>query len=409
MKDWTPFLISWNITKRCNLKCRHCYLDAAELSSPKGELTSDEALALVDDIASINPNTMLILTGGEPLLRDDVFDIAKYASSKGLMVVLGTNGSLIDDDTACKISESNIKGIGISIDSLKPLSHDRFRGLDGAWGKTVSGIEALKRRNIDFQLQITVTKNNYDEIPAVIEYAYKKGARAVNVFFLVCIGRGQEMTDITPKQYEEMLVYLANAQKEYEDKIMVRARCAPHFLRVVQQINPDSEIMKGATSGCLAGTHYFRITPEGDVTPCPYLPTVAGNVRKQRLSDIWVHADIFKTLRDPVYKGNCKDCEFNEVCGGCRARAYAEKGDVMEGDSWCEYEKGRGKGQGARGKEKDAEILWTDEAKERLDKVPVFLRTMVKKGVEGYARRKGLKEITPDIMMEMRKRVNAGR
>ncbi|MBI5893648.1 MAG: radical SAM protein, partial [Deltaproteobacteria bacterium] len=249
MKDWTPFLISWNITKRCNLKCRHCYLDAAELSSPKGELTSDEALALVDDIASINPNTMLILTGGEPLLRDDVFDIAKYASSKGLMVVLGTNGSLIDDDTACKISESNIKGIGISIDSLKPLSHDRFRGLDGAWEKTVAGIEALKRHNIDFQLQITVTKNNYDEIPAVIEYAYKKGARAVNVFFLVCTGRGQEMTDITPKQYEDMLKYLANAQKEYEDKIMVRARCAPHFLRVVQQINPDSEIMKGATSG----------------------------------------------------------------------------------------------------------------------------------------------------------------
>ncbi|MBI5892077.1 MAG: radical SAM protein [Deltaproteobacteria bacterium] len=405
MNSFTPFLISWNITKRCNLKCRHCYLDASELTSPKGELSTDEALALIDDIASINPNTMLILTGGEPLLRDDVFDIAKYASSKGLMVVLGTNGTMIDAHIALQIKESNIKGIGISIDSLKPLSHDRFRGLDGAWKKTVSGIDALKKHSIDFQLQVTVTKNNYDEIPAVIEYACKIGARAVNVFFLVCTGRGQEMTDITPKQYEDMLKYLANAQKEYEDKIMVRARCAPHFLRVVQEINPDSEIMKGATSGCLAGTHYFRITPEGDVTPCPYMPTSAGNVRKQRLSDIWDNADIFKTLRNPAYKGNCKDCEFNEVCGGCRARAYAEKGDVMEGDSWCEYDGDGVKGQGSRGQ--GVEILWTDEAKERLGKVPVFLRTMVKKGVEGYAKRKGLKEITPDIMMEMRKRVSS--
>jgi len=374
MKDFTPFLISWNITKRCNLKCMHCYLDAAELSSPKGELSTQEAFSLIDEISKTAPNAMLILTGGEPLLRDDVFDIAKYASSKGLMVVLGTNGTMIDARIACQIKESNIKGIGISIDSIKPESHDDFRGIQGAWQKTLSGIDVLKKHKIDFQLQVTVTKNNYNEIPFLIEYSIKSGARAVNVFFLVCTGRGQEMTDITPKQYEDMLKYLANAQKEYEDKIMVRARCAPHFLRVVQEINPDSEIMKGATSGCLAGTHYFRITPEGDVTPCPYMPTSAGNVRKQRLSEIWDNADIFKTLRNPVYKGNCKDCEFNDVCGGCRARAYAEKGDVMEGDSWCEYESGSGvRGQGSRVRKKDTEIFWTDEAKERLDKVPVFL------------------------------------
>ncbi len=405
MKDFTPFLISWNITKRCNLKCRHCYLDASELTSLKGELSTDEAFALVDDIASINSNAMLILTGGEPLLRDDVFDISSYASKKGLMVVLGTNGAMIDDNAACKIKESNIKGVGISIDSVKSKFHDDFRGCEGAWEKTVSGIEALKRHNIDFQLQITVTKNNYDEIPAVIEYAHKKGARAVNIFFLVCTGRGQEMADITPKEYEAMLVYLAKAQKEYEDKIMVRARCAPHFLRVVQEINPDSEIMKGATSGCLAGTHYFRITPEGDVMPCPYLPTVARNIRKQKLSQIWQDADIFKTLRNPNYSGNCKDCEFNDVCGGCRARAFAEKNDIMAEDSWCEYDS-KLKTQNSKVKSKE-EILWTDEATERLEKVPMFLRTMVKKGVEGYARRKGLTEITPDIMMEMRKRVSS--
>ncbi|MEK7841409.1 MAG: radical SAM protein, partial [Deltaproteobacteria bacterium] len=252
--DFIPFLISWNITKRCNLKCRHCYLDASELEHGNGELSTGNAKRVIDEVTSVNPQAMLIFTGGEPLLRGDCFDLFSYAAKKGLMVVLGTNGTLIDAPTVEKMIESGVKGVGISLDSIGPSYHDRFRGVEGAWEKTVAGMGILKKYNLDFQIQVTVTKDNYSEIPDVIEFAYKKGARAANIFFLVCTGRGQEMTDITPKQYEETLTYLVKAEKDYEGRMMVRARCAPHFLRIAHKLNPESQLLKGATSGCIAGT-----------------------------------------------------------------------------------------------------------------------------------------------------------
>ncbi|MBI3755858.1 MAG: radical SAM protein, partial [Deltaproteobacteria bacterium] len=269
--DFTPFLISWNITKRCNLKCSHCYLDAVELEQGTGELSTYEAKKVIDEIASVNPQAMLILTGGEPLLRNDCMELTRYASDKGLMVVMGTNGTLLDDPTVEKMIRSGVKGVGISLDSIESSYHDKFRGLNGAWEKTTAGMGILKKHGLDFQVQVTVTKDNYSEIADIIRLAYEKGARAANIFFLVCTGRGQEMTDITPKQYEETLTYLVKAEKDYEGKMMVRARCAPHFLRIAHKLNPESQLLKGATSGCIAGTGYFRITPEGDVTPCPYM------------------------------------------------------------------------------------------------------------------------------------------
>ncbi len=407
--DFTPFLISWNITKRCNLRCVHCYLDAVELEQGAGELATHEAKKIIDEIASVNPQAMLILTGGEPLLRNDCMELTRYASDKGLMVVMGTNGTLLNDPTVEKMIRSGVKGVGISLDSIAPKYHDKFRGLEGAWEKTTAGMEILKKHGLDFQVQVTVTKDNYSDIPAVIEYSYKKGARAANIFFLVCTGRGQEMTDITPQQYEETLTYLVKAEKDYEGKMMVRARCAPHFLRIAHKLNPESQLLKGATSGCIAGTGYFRITPEGDVTPCPYMPTKAGNLTTASLSHIWATAPVFQSLRNPKYEGRCKDCDYNEVCGGCRARALAATSNIMGEDPWCEYEP-----EGKRVRESESQrvkvtekIIWTKEASERLTKAPFFLRAMVKKGVERYAKEKGLKEITPDIMAEIRKR--AGR
>lgn len=404
--DFTPFLISWNVTKRCNLKCSHCYLDAVELEQGTGELSTHEAKRIIGEIASVNPQAMLILTGGEPLLRDDCMELVQYASIKGLMVVMGTNGTLLDDRTVEKMIRSGVKGVGISLDSITPEYHDKFRGMEGAWKRTTAGMDILKKHGLDFQIQITVTKENYSDIPAVIEYSYKKGARAANIFFLVCTGRGQNITDITPKQYEETLTYLVKAEKDYEGKIMVRARCAPHFLRVAHKLNPESQLLKGATSGCIAGTGYFRITPEGDVTPCPYMPTNVGNLTKTSLSNIWTTSPAFQSLRNPKYEGRCKDCDYNEACGGCRARALAATSNMMGEDPWCEYEPEIKSQKPAPGglKQGAKEIQWTPEAIERLSKVPFFLKGMVKKGVERYAKEKGLKEITPDIMAELRKR-----
>lgn len=406
-QEHIPFLVSWNLTKRCNLKCAHCYLDAAEIEG-SDETGTEEAKRFIDEVAGVNPQAMLIMTGGEPLLRPDFPELSRYASGKGLTVVVGTNGTLLDDSTVEMLWNSGVQGVGISLDSATPAYHDRFRGVDGAWQNTVDGMEALKRRALPFQLQLTVTRENRGDIPALIEFAARNGAKAVNIFFLVCTGRGQEMTDLKPEEYEATLKYLAEAESGFEGRVMVRARCAPHFLRVVSSINPESAVMRGQTSGCIAGTGYMRISPEGDVTPCPYIPATSkdANLKRVSLKEIWNNHPAFVSLRTPKYNGRCKDCEFNDVCGGCRARALSSTGDLMGEDPWCTHEPDA-KTKKAAPRPQAGKPVWTDDAKARLGKVPVFLRGMVKKGVERYAAASGIRVITPDVMSELRKR--AGR
>jgi len=393
-----PFLISWNITKRCNLRCAHCYLDSSELAG-HSELPAKEAKKVIDEIAALNPNSMLILTGGEPLMRDDCLTLSSYAALRGITVVLGTNGTMLNDKTVGLMVKAGVKGVGVSLDSASPSYHDRFRGIAGAWEKTDAGIDILREHGMDFNIQFTVMRDNIAEITPVIEYSLKKGAKAVNIFFLVCTGRGQDMVDITPGQYEQVLTYLMEASRVYEKRIMVRARCAPHFLRIAFQKDPRSPLL-GATSGCIAGTGYMRITPDGYVTPCPYIPVKAGNIMETGLKKIWEDAEVFKTLRDKKYDGRCKECEYRDICGGCRAKALASTSNIMGEDPWCEYEP---KGGGAVSVMEE-DLVWTEEARERLSKVPGFLREMVKRGVEGYAREKDINKITPDIMAELKKR-----
>ncbi|MBI5643414.1 MAG: radical SAM protein [Deltaproteobacteria bacterium] len=401
----TPFLISWNITKSCNLKCAHCYLDASELDG-KGDISTSEALIFADRIAEVNPNAMLILTGGEPLLRPDIFKIARYAGKQGLTVVLGTNGTLIQRDTISRLKNSDIKGVGISLDSLTPGLHDRFRGIPGSWEKAMNSIELLKEGGIDFQIQFTVTNENKGELDRLFGFAYEKGARALNIFFLVCTGRGQKMSDIAPSEYETILSRIIRAESEYEGRMMVRARCAPHVLRAASTLDPSSSLVKGGTSGCIAGRGYLRISPEGLVTPCPYIPAAADSMSlgSNGLRFILEHDKAFKSLRNPVYNGRCAECEYGESCGGCRARALSTHGDLMGEDNWCGYIP---PSNGKKTTEKSIGPVWTPEAAERLEKVPGFLMPMIKKGIESYARARGLSEITPEMMAELRKK--AGR
>lgn len=414
---YKTYSISWNITKRCNLHCSHCYLDASNrMNGCEDELTREECLGVIDQIAEVNKNPFLILTGGEPLLRDDIFDISEYASRCGFFIVIGTNGLPLDDKTVKRIKECGVKGLGISIDSISPYFHDTFRGINGAWDSTIRGIEAAKRAGLEFLLQTTVTRENYNEIPEIIEFAYKLGAKVFNLFFLVCTGRGQGLTDITSKQYEGMLNNLYENQKRYEGEMLIGAKCAPHYKRVIYGHNPDSPLLMSYTGGCPAGTHYCRITPEGDITPCPYMPLKAGNLREKTFKEIWDDSPILKSFREPNLGGRCGECEFKILCGGCRARAYAETGDYLSEDPWCEYRPGRYgyneislKEEDTFGLEEEFSLPWSAEAKERLAKIPSFARGMVIKGVEYYAKGKGYEMITADIMTEARERLVGNR
>ncbi|MDN3513079.1 MAG: radical SAM protein [Candidatus Brocadia sp.] len=405
-----PYAISWNTTYRCNLRCSHCYLDTNALTKQSAsELTTQEGLRLIDQMAELNPNLLLILTGGEPLLRKDIYDLASYASQKGMMVVLGTNGNLIDDDIAKKLKENGVTGIGISLDSIIPERHDKFRGIPNAWDDTLNGIEACRRQGIEFQIQTTVTSENFYEIPDIIDFSYNLGAKVFNLFFLVCTGKGQDMTDITSQQYDQALRQLYEIQKKYQGKMMVGAKCAPHYRRIVYEHDTASPLIRAYAGGCPAGTYYCRITPEGNVTPCPYMPNISGNVREKTFGEIWKGSENFQTLRNASLRGRCGMCEFQYICKGCRARALATTGNQMDEDAWCDYIPGKFGNEVIQltssetfGTVEDFTMTWSPAARGILKQIPSFGRGMVIKNVERFAAKNNYEEITVEVMKAAR-------
>jgi len=406
--DFKPYLVALNLTKRCNLKCDHCYLDATtKAGGGSDELSTEECFRLIDQIAEVNKGCLLVITGGEPLVRPDILDIARHAVGLGFIVVFGTNGMLINDRMAKTLVEIGVMGVGISIDSLNPDKHDQFRGVQGAFASALAGIEACKRNGLQFQVHFSAQPMNYQELPAVVEWAHNLGARVLNVFFMVCTGRGEELTDITPQQYEEVLGYLVDCQDQYKD-MLVRARCAPHFKRLAYEKDPNSPLTKATGymgGGCLAGTNYARVTPNGELTPCPYMPLSAGNVRETSFVDLWERSDVFNSFRYPQLKGKCGDCEYTDICGGCRARPYVDHGDWLDEDQWCLYTpKGGEKIKVAFNTPEETDIAWDEASALRLSRIPYFLRAMVKKGVERHARETGIAMITVELMEELRKK-----
>ena len=412
-----PYAISWNTTYRCNLRCSHCYLDTNALTNQSAsELSTQEGYRLIDQMSELNPNLLLILTGGEPLLRKDIYDLSSYASQKGMMVVLGTNGNMIDDDIARKLKECGVTGIGISLDSIIPGRHDTFRGISGAWDDTLNGIEACRRQGIEFQIQTTVTKDNFSEIPDIIDFSHNLGAKVFNLFFLVCTGKGQDLTDITPQQYDQALHQLYDIHIKYQGKMMVGAKCAPHYRRIVYEHDTSSPLIRAYAGGCPAGTHYCRITPEGNITPCPYMPNISGNVREKSFVEIWKDTADFQTLRHASLNGRCGVCEFMDICKGCRARALATTGNQMDEDGWCNYVPGKYGNKVIRlstsetfGTEENFTMNWSPEAKSILKQIPSFGRGMVIKNVEHFAKINSYQEITLEIMKAAREEMMANK
>lgn len=408
---YRAYSISWNITKRCNLNCDHCYLDADFRGGFRvDELTTQECFNVIDQIAEVNPNAFLILTGGEPLLRPDIYEITRYAADRKFMVVLGTNGTIINRENARKIKEAGAHGVGISIDSMDPAKHDKFRGVSKAWERSMEAFNILNEVGVDFLIQMSVSDMNYKEIPDVIAFAEKIGAVAFNLYFLVCTGRGQGNTDISNEAYEEALKILYQEQMKYKGRLMINSKCAPQYKRVVYENDPDSVYQRTYAGGCPAGTHYSRIGPEGDLTPCPFITESVGNLKTDTFKNLWYNAPLMNQLRDRKgLEGRCGTCEFSAMCSGCRARAFAETGNYMAEDPSCDYEPGRHGGKAIElkvedtlGLEVEYRQVWTDEAKKRLERIPSFARGMVVQGIEKFAAERGVALIDEHVVQKSR-------
>ncbi|MBI4653845.1 MAG: radical SAM protein [Nitrospirae bacterium] len=342
-----PKWIAWEITRRCNLKCIHCR-SASEMEV-KGhpDFSIEEAYRIIDDISTyVKP--VVVLSGGEPLLREDVFDIAKYGTDKGLRMCLATNGTLVNDEICKKIKGSGIRIVSLSLDGASEDVHDDFRNQKGAFSGTINAARLFKKHNIEFLINSSFTKRNREEIPNVYKLAKELGATAWYMFMIVPTGRGEDIMNelISKEDYEEILGWHYEMEKEEKD-MLVRPTCAPHYYRIVLQKSKEKgekfecrtlKFSTGGAKGCIAGQLIALIDVDGNILPCSYFPMSAGNLKKQSFKNIWENSELFNELRDfKKYKGRCGSCEYINVCGGCRARAYSIYGDYLEEEPFCGY------------------------------------------------------------------------
>jgi radical SAM protein with 4Fe4S-binding SPASM domain len=383
-----PRLIFWETTTGCNLRCIHCRASATELMSPD-DLQTQRGLELIKEISEY-ASPILVLSGGEPLYRKDIFTLARYATDRGLRVALATNGTLVDRRVARNIIDSGVKRVAISLDGACAATHDTFRGIPGSFDAAVNGLRILRDMGMSVQINTTIARHNAHELPQILELARRIEADALHTFLLVPVGCGVSIAEqqmVPPEEYERILNWFYDQSKRGD--IELKATCAPHYFRVARQrraqereaerlaqiaaatalassdhIGPvemampgstgisfkprnghghlghgDPTAMNAMTKGCLAGSGVCFISHLGDVYPCGYLPVLAGNVNRQSFANIWENAPIFNELRDTSnLKGKCGGCEFRNLCMGCRARAYAASGDYMDPEPFCSYE-----------------------------------------------------------------------
>ena len=349
-------LVAWEITRSCNLYCAHCRA-SADCGPWEGELSLEECYRVVDEILEVG-NPIIILTGGEPLAREDVLTIGKYAVSKGLRVVMGSNGTLVTEEVATKMKDVPISRLAISLDFPVAELQDDFRGKKGAFEEAMAGITNSRRAGIDVQINSTITKLNVSFLDQTLSLAQKVGAVAFHPFLLVPTGRGKDLesVELSPEQYEETLNWIYDKQIELGDRMFFKPTDAPHYMRVMKQRQGQSHgadmpapqrpasttghhSMHSITRGCLAGTGFCFISHRGSVQGCGYLDVEAGNVREESFGQIWNNSTLFRNLRDlSNIKGKCGICEYKRICGGCRARAYEATGDYLEAEPYCIYQ-----------------------------------------------------------------------
>ena len=367
-------LLFWETTAGCNLECIHCRRLDVSQQLMKTDMTTEQAFTFVSQLAAF-AKPILVLSGGEPLFRPDIFQIATHARDHGLPVALATNGTLIDEPMAQRIVDAGIRRVAISIDGADEVTHDAFRRQPGSLAAALNGFRHLRSRGMSMQINCTVTKHNIHQIETLYAKAIELGADALHLFMLVPVGCGVQIaaSNMLPaEEYERVLNWMYDKTKLGE--IHLKATCAPHYFRVMRQrmagerkaahresgvsaatgqsrpphgghvvstrqaVHPTG--MAAMTKGCLAGSAICFVSHTGEVFPCGYLPVSAGNVKKQDVREIWETAHVFERLRNvDELEGKCGVCEFKRICMGCRARAfYEEHGNYMAEEPYCAYE-----------------------------------------------------------------------
>jgi heme b synthase len=337
-------LVAWEMTRACNLACVHCRAGASEQAAPD-ELSSDEGRALIDGIAEV-AKPILIMTGGEPLVRPDFFELARYAIRAGLRAVLATNGCLVTPEVAKEIAVTRIPRMSISLDGPTADDHDAFRRVQGAFEASMEGIQNLRAARVPVQINTTLTRRNRRQLAQIMDLAEKIGAEAFHVFLLVPTGRAREMSgeEMGPEQYEESLLEFYRLSRS--SPLETKATCAPQYYRILRQqakeegveVTPQTFGLNARTRGCLGGLSFVFVSHRGELQPCGYFDVQAGSVREASFKEIWENAPLFKTLRNfRLLEGKCRRCDYIRFCGGCRARAYETTGNYMSEEPYCAY------------------------------------------------------------------------
>ncbi len=411
-------------------------------------MTTEEGFKMIDEIASF-AKPILVLSGGEPLFRSDIFELAEYAINKGLRVALATNGTLVTSEIAKKIKDVGIARVSISFDGPNAEVHDKFRNIPGSFNEAVQGAKNLVDAGVSLQVNSTIAKHNSKMLPEILDLTLSLKADALHTFLLVPVGCGVDIGEdmqIPADEYERILHWWYDKSKEVD--IDLKATCAPHYFRIrVQRIEEEKkqglpatpfiphgtqlkaghvdevtavkdektgktdQALSAMTKGCLAGTGICFVSHVGGVFPCGYLPTECGSLRKQHFRDIWENSNIFLELRNPdLLSGKCGICEYKHICEGCRARAYSETGSYLTEEPVCSYNPTGDVNfadvnsihMDAENVMPETELTWADEAQEIMKRVPFFVRKKAMQSIEEYAKENGISHITPQVVGEAR-------
>jgi len=339
-------LVFWETTEACNLECVHCRRSGVSREVSRKDLSTQEAFRLIEGLArDFDPPPVLVLSGGEPMVRPDLFEMMRFAVEKHLRVALATNGTLITENVASEIARSGIHRVSISFDGAKKETHDSFRKMPGSFERAMAGFKSLQSFGMPMQINATVTRHNVQEVEEIFRMALELQAKSLHYFLLVPVGCGAEIEatyQLTPQEYEGTLRRVHELSRR--GGLHVRPICAPHYFRILSEEKDPSlknsrhGSFHSLTKGCLAGTGIVFVSHDGNVFPCGYLPLSCGNVRAGTLNEIWGASDILRKLRnEESLEGKCGECDHKKICSGCRARAYQESGNFLGEEPNCLY------------------------------------------------------------------------